>query len=292
MAELAKFAFPASLTTNGNGVSVVTAFNVESDTPVYVADSRHPAWDDILEGLTSGDPKVWDLFDVAGGMMNKFRQVTDRVSWDGEQVLWDGDPIHTVLSEQLSRALEDGNPDNYVALANFWEKLESNPNEHSRQQAYEFLATHEFQITPDGDVVGYKGVTENADGSYSSVASSRVADKPSAYVNGKALPPLSRVTQNLGDLVTMPRSEVAHNPHLFCNRGLHVATRDYASSYGTVLEVHVNPRDICSVPNDARGEKVRVNRYKVARVAVEPHGGPVLRQDDNVWVGDVGYAGI
>ena len=290
-----EFAFPASLTETPT-LSTVTAFNPEAEQPVFVADSRHPNWTQILFGLRAGDPEVWDLFDVAGGVMRRFQQVTDRVSWDGENVLWDGDAVHSVLADQLTRALQDGNPENYNALAKFWEKLESNPNEHSREQAYEFLATHAFQITPDGDVVGYKGVSPSGapagEPAYISGWASRVEGKPSAFVNGKAVPPLSHVPQSVGDVVTMPRSEVVHDPRKACERGLHVATRSYASGYGTVLEVHVNPRDIVSVPVDGGGAKVRVCRYKVARVAVEEQSaGPVLYDDSNAsaWAGDVGY---
>lgn len=274
---MTNFEFPAVL-TEGNGVATVTAFNPDSDTPVYTASETHPRWEDILDGLITGDPDVWELFDVAKGVMNSFRQVTERVTYDGSNVLFDGDPIHTVLANQLQRAIEDGNKDNFTALARFWEKLESNPNAHSREQAYEFLASHQFQITADGDVVGFKGVSRSADGTYHSWASSEVAGKPSAFVDGKPLPAKVRVKQHIGAVVTMPRSEVHHDPRKHCSRGLHVATQGYANGYGdTVLEVHVNPRDIVSVPNDAGGEKVRVCRYTVARVASGDYGTrPVL----------------
>lgn len=288
-----EFVFPTSL-TQGSGKASVTAFNALSSDPIYMADEYHPHWEEILEGLRVGDPEVWDLFDVASGVMARFQEVTDRVSYNGSDVLFDGDPIHSVLSEQLRRAIEDGNSDNYTALAKFWEKLESNPNDHSRAQAYEFLATHAFQITPDGDVVGYKGVRDNGNGSYSSTAKSMVHGKPSAFVNGKPEPELSYVTQKVGDVVSMPRSEVMHDPARSCERGLHVATHDYAQSYGTVMEVHVNPRDIVSVPTVDRGEKVRVSKYKVARIAGQaPNQGPVLRDETKTtrWVPDVGYRG-
>lgn len=288
---MTEFVFPASVTT-GRGLATVTAFNVEAEEPVFVANENHPHWNAILDGLRQGNPEVWGLFDVATSVMRSFNQVTDRISWDGQDVLFDGDPIHSVLADQLVRAIQDGHPENYTALAKFWEKLESNPTEHSRQQAFDWLSCHQFQITPDGDVVGYKGVLDRRDGSYESAWASRVPDVPSAFVNGVPVPPLSRVPQKVGDVVTMPRSEVVHDPGQACERGLHVATRDYAGSYGTVLEVHVNPRDIVSVPTDGNGAKVRACRYVVARVAVEDTGdGPVLREfkTENVWAGDVGY---
>lgn len=292
---MTEFKFPAVLNEGDSGTrAVLTAFNPESSTPVYIADEYHPHWSAILAGLRSGDPRVWALFDVATAVMSHFEAITDRVSYDGHNVLWDGDPVHSVLAEQLERAIRDGNPDNYRALALFWEKLESNPSDHSRKQAYDWLAAHKFQITPEGDIVGFKGVHRVGDDTYTSTARSQVRGKPSAYVNGKPQPELEVVTQKIGDIVTMPRSEVVHDPRESCRRGLHVATRGYAKSFGVaILEVHVNPRDIVSVPTDGSGEKVRACRYEVARVAVSESvmgTAPVLRENSqNVWAGDVGY---
>ena len=285
---MAEFYFPATL-TNESGRQTVTAFNENAESPIYTANSSHPMWDEIIEGLRTGDPDVWELFDVGSGVAKKFNQITDRVAFDGHNILFDGDVVHSTLTEHLMRVMERGNADDYLAVAKFWEKLESNPNAHSREQAYEWLASHRFQITPDGDVVGYKGVSE-VDGRYLSCWSSRVADKPSAYVNGTPVASMSQVPQAIGDVVTMPRGEVKHDPSVPCARGLHVATRSYAQGYGTVLEVHVNPRDIVSVPSDASGEKVRCCRYKVARLATRAdNNSPVLSSGDNIWAGDVGY---
>lgn len=285
------FKFPASITEN-NGIKTVTAFNAEESSPVFVADSTHPQWDTIIAGLATGDPSVWDRFDVAATVMAKFNQVTERIAWDGENVLFDGEPIRSVLADQLERALKENQPENYTALAKFWEKLESNPSQNSREQAYKFLAAHKFQITPEGDVVAYKGVKDNGDGTFSSTHKSIVDGKPSAFVNGEPLPPLSVVTQKPGDVVHMPRGEVVENPRLTCHRGLHIGTYAYSRSFGNAqLEVHVNPRDIVSVPQDS-ASKVRVWRYEVIGVAGEPGTETVLnvtRDHAPVWAGSPGY---
>lgn len=288
---MTEFKFPATL-VEGVDKSVVTAFDMGSANSVHMADSFHPHWNAIIRGLEAGDPNVWELFDVATGVVNRFREITDRVSWNGTDVLWDGDPVHSALSEHLSRVIQSGDENAFTATAKFWEKLESNPNAHSREQAFSWLAASQFQITPDGDVVGYKGVYDNGDGTYKSWHASSVAGSPSAFVNGSPVAERIQVPQNIGDVVTMPRSEVKHDPTVSCHRGLHVATRAYATSYGnTVLEVHVNPRDIVSVPNDAHGAKVRACRYYVARIAgLEGDTRPVLTDEPApVWTGNVGY---
>lgn len=293
---MTEFKYPA-VVTEVDGFSTVTAFRRDHVDAIYSADSFHPFWTEIIDGLKTGDPSVWDKFDVAGGIMRSFQQVTDRVAWDGESVLWDGDPVHDVLADQLARALKAGDSDTYLALARFWEKLASNPSDHSREQAYNWLASHDFQITLDGDVVGYKGVyASEVDAKvFRSTATSSVNDKPSGYVNGKPVEANSTIPQSVGDVVTMPRGEVEHNPSLTCSRGLHVGDYSYARGYGnTVLEVVVNPMDIVSVPTDAGGRKVRVCKYTIARVVDKETFAPaktVLHDENDVaesWE-NVGY---
>lgn len=283
------------LSEDVNGRDVVVTFDPNRPEAILMADSSHPHYTEILFLLRAGDPAVFNLFDVASGVMAKFEQITERLSWDGTNVLFDGDPLHNSVSAHLSRVIQDGDTENYTAFAKFVEKLESNPNDHSRQQAYDFLAAHSFQITEEGDVVGYKGVQSDGNGGFVSGWRSAVEGRPSAFVDGAPVPPLSAVPNKIGSVVTMPRSEVVHDPSQACQRGLHVSTRSYAESYahgGAVLEVHINPRDIVSVPTDGGGEKVRVCRYTIARVARDHNGDrPVLRNTNTTvgWQGDVGY---
>lgn len=288
------FAFPAVLTTQDSR-STITAYDADSEQPVKTADSAHPHFEAIVQGLKDGDPAVWDLFDVAGGVMRKLRKITDRFSWNGAEVLFDGDVLHETLADQMNRAIEEGLPmPTVIALARFYEKLQANPVEHSREQAYKFLASHQFQITGDGNVVGFKGVYRtDVPGVYRSGWSSRVAGVPSAWVDGVAEPELSTVRNPVGATVSMPRSEVVHDPSVHCARGLHVSTQSYARGYGeVVLEVEFDPGKLVSVPNDS-GEKVRVHEYTIRRVALgdDNYGDSTVLVESDVavgWAGDVG----
>jgi hypothetical protein len=284
--------FPYRTVTGDNGVTRLTAFNVESSEPVHKTTSRNPSYETIIRKLDAGDPSVWDLFNVAAGVAGRFREITERVSYDGKNILFDGDVEHDALAKQILRALESGEQD-FTALAKFREKLGANPVKHSREQAYEWLASHDFKVTSDGDIVAYKGVYKTESGAYTSTRASMAFDLPSAYVNGQPLPPRVVVEQNIGDVVSMPRSEVVHNPAVSCDRGLHVGTYAYASKFGNaVIEVHVNPRDFVSVPT-GEDEKGRVCKYKVVAEAHHERGGrsPVLSGTAPAW-SDVGYAGV
>lgn len=292
-----QFAFPASLTETPE-LSTVTAYNVGAEAPLYTATSRHPNWTAIIFGLRAGDENVWSLFDVAGGVMQRLQQVSDRYSWDGSNVLFDGDVQEGPFAALLARAISEGNVANYTALAKFGEKVAQNPSDNSREQMFRFLANFEFQITPEGDVVAYKSVTDTGKRDeqgrvvYLSGFASQAPGVPSAFVNGKAVPPLSRVPQSVGDKVSMPRSEVVDDPNQSCARGLHVATVNYWNGGWNkdTLEVHVHPRAFVSVPN-CEDAKARVHEYTVARVVTDvPVGGTVISdQTAPAWAGDVGY---
>lgn len=276
---------------SGNRGSIV----VLGPNGILQADSFHPHWQAIVDAVERDDESVYELFDVRTGLGRRLESLSERVSYNGESVLFDGTPVNSVLADQIKRALESGEHD-YMPLVRFWEKLEANPNEHSKEQAYRWLSTHDFKITEDGDVVAYKGVAVKGNGTFSSKSSSTVPDVPSGYVDGVPVPPLSVITQAIGSVVTMPRDEVKHDPNVACHRGLHVGDWSYANWFasGAVLEVHVNPRDIVSVPNDERNRKVRVCKYKVISVVTaEYSGGPVLRPANvqESW-SDVGYAGV
>lgn len=275
---------------NGRGSIVVLGPN-----GILQADSFHPHWQAIVDAVERGDESVYDLFNVKAGLGRRLESLSERVGYNGEDVTFDGVVIHSVLSEQIKRALESGEHD-YRPLVNFWEKLEANPNEHSKTQAYDWLASHNFKITESGDVVGYKGVVNKGAGNFESKSASQELNTPSGYVDDVPVPPMSRIPQKIGSVVTMPRSEVKHNPNVHCHRGLHVGDWSYAKMFasGAVLEVHVNPRDIVSVPNDEGYRKVRVCKYKVISVVTEEYkGGPILRPSDvpATW-NDVGYSTI
>lgn len=285
--------FPYELVSEG-AVATLVAFNPEAREPVFMANGLHPNFEAIKAGLDAGDPNVWNLFNIVDAVMSRFVAISERYAWNGRDILFDGDPIEGPLSDLLTRCLETGDIENLTAVAKFGENLAQNPNEHSREQAFGWLARYQFQITSEGYVVGYKGLhVGQEDGIYFSTWASKVEGVPSGFVNGIPVEPLSQIPQRVGDCVTLPRSEVKHNPNVLCDRGLHVSTENYARGYGGIVGVVlVNPRDIVSVPG--HGEKMRTCGYTLVSVdaASVPAAAsaPVLSGAAvSGWQGDVGY---
>lgn len=266
----------------GNPKTVVAFFPDHAE-PIKSADSNHPYWDGIVRGLENNDPDVYTLFDVRKGVGAKLRALSDRVDFDGQDVYFDGSVVDDALAQQVVRFLEQ-HVDDWEPLVKFWEKIAINPSEHSRDNLYRWLRAHEFSITAEGDIVGYKGVRVSAHGEFESIRSGpAVVDGVS--VNGN-------VPNQPGTVVAMPRANVTADPSVGCHIGLHVGTWDYANSFakGAVLEVHVNPRDVVSVPTDCGDAKMRVSKYTVVQKIEQAHEGAVLvpAEDFEGW-NDVGY---
>lgn len=240
---------PYSLIGSENGTQNITVF---VDGKVYTADDAHPNFDKIVEGARSGDKKITDLFDVLRYVQGRLVPLSERIGVFGSTVYFDGQPIHNALADQIARFFNEGA--DLTALVNFWEKLATNPSEHSREQLYRWLTAEKFTITDDGDIIGYKGLNSNHTAIHSGPG----------IVNGKVIAN-GNLDNSVGNVVEMDRSKVVHDPRSSCAFGLHVGTWEYAKGFaqGALVEVKVNPRDVVSVPTDCGGQKMRVSRYTV-----------------------------
>lgn len=262
-----------SVMVSHEGQEFITVF-VPGHDPLVAGSETHPNFDEIVEAARAGDESVVDLFDVAATAAQKFQRLSERVTTAQGRLYLDGVEVHNALSTQVIRFLQDGVED-WLPLVNFFEKVQANPNDHSREQLYEWLDRRDFTITPDGDFVAYKGVASDGNGNYSSITHGP------AVVDGQAVN--GAVPNNVGSIVEMARDKVHHDPSVGCSTGLHVGAYDYAQSFsrGAVLEVHVNPRDVVSVPTDSDWAKVRTCRYRVVDVIDQPYSSPVTSLDDD-----------
>lgn len=279
-----------------DGSETITVYGLGG---IAIAHSDHPNFAAIVAAVESPDEPdadtLRDLFDdVAQAIERKFKRLTDRISVRGETIYLDLEPVHTSLSEAILSTLQAG--EDFAPLVKFMERLEANPNPQSREALYRWLDRRNFTITEDGLVVGYKGVTYNGAYETGEHAGEPVAGsgKGHAFVNGieyGATTEDGRVTEAakipypIGAVVEMPRSEVDRNTSYECGQGLHVGTYAFAQSYaagGVMLEVHVDPRDVVSVPNSESSSKFRTCRLTVVKELDKVNGGyttPVRHPD-------------
>ena len=277
-----------NLVKNGDE-SNLTAF---IDGEMYIASGDHPNFDRIVQGVISDDHSVADLFDVSRSIATKFERLSERVMVAHGHVYFDGEEVNNSLTSQILRFMDEG-VDDFMPLVNFFEKVSTNPNPHSRDHLYRWLDASDFTITPDGDIVGYKAVYKREDeDNFQSIH----AGSNTVLVNGEST--TGHVTQAIGDVVEMPRGSVHFDPGVGCSTGLHVGTYQYASSFGgdraTLLQVIVNPRDVVSVPTDSGDSKMRVCRYRIQDIIREQIQSPLWwgsePYDDEDYCPDCGGA--
>jgi hypothetical protein len=244
-----------SVVSGDQGTSI-TAF---IDGQALSANDGHPNFEAILDACLGGRRDgLEDLFDTEAVLVERFNSISDRVQVRGGVVYFDGNPVHNTLTNHIVFALREGTK-NFTPFVRFFERIEANPIQDSKEYLYQWLMAEKFSITDDGMIVGYKSVYAFEDG-YRSVSSG------TASVNGVEFQHTS-IPQREGDVVTMPRSSVALDPSQACSVGLHVGTWNYASTFsGDVkIEVLVDPSDVVSVPHDCNGNKMRVCKYTVGR---------------------------
>lgn len=257
-----------TLVGNEDGTSNLTVF-VPGEAP-RIAHSSHPHFEEILQGTLADDTDVLDLFDLALTASKKFERLSERVAVANGTVYFDGDEIDNSLTEQVVRFISDGVED-WKPLVAFFDNVMQNPNEHSREQLFDWITAQNLTITEDGLMVGYKGVTTDENGEFVSKTSG------TAIADGQEI--TGQIPNKVGTYVEMPRTNVMHNPRADCDAGLHVGSYEYAKSYAPVLlEVHVNPRDVVSVPDS--GWKLRTCRYKVVKQIEEEYSVAVLPVPD------------
>lgn len=252
-----------SLIRNSGG-EVITVF---ANGQMVSAMDTHPNWAGIKAGAEADDPNVIDLFDIGRTAQIRFERLSERVTVRNGKVHWDNVSVHSALTEQVVRFIENGQED-FGPLVEFFEKVQTNENEHSREQLFDWLKVHDFTILPNGNFIGYKGVRVNGD-SFESISHGNAISNGIEYTGA--------IPNPVGAVVEMPRDQVQHDPSMGCHTGLHVGTWDYASGFaqGAVLKVEVNPRDVVSVPTDCGHQKLRTCRYTVLEVIDAPVAGPL-----------------
>jgi hypothetical protein len=171
------------------------------------------------------------------------------------QVTYDGQPIHSVLSQKILDMFEQGfdiNP-----LTNFMQNLYTNPSKRAVDELYGFLESGNMPITEDGYFLAYKKVRED----YTDVHS-------------------GKFDNSVGKVVSMPRNQVDDNKDNTCSAGLHFCSFDYLKSFGgsRIMILKINPADVVSIPSDHQQQKGRTWRYTVIGEV------PAEERDENILV--------
>ena len=221
-------------------------------------------------GVDHDEAYIRSLVHFADSIAAELTAVSDRFALSGNRITFDGQKLRKGISKHIVRMYRAGD-DNWKAVVRFLQRLSLNPSESARENAFAYLDRHDITITPDGQLILYKGVKTDAGSIHHGAA----------YVNGVAHH--GSIPNPVGAVITMPRDMVNPDRMTGCSHGLHAGTWSYASSFaqGMTLKVLVHPRDIVSVPEDCNEQKVRVSRYRVLEAALQEIAETTYDSDDD-----------
>jgi len=200
-------------------------------------------------------------YDDLGDLLDITKSIENFVEGDievkNEVVYYKGHRLHGVVVDKLLEMLRAGMKDS-APLTNFITRLQANPSANSVNELYSFLSYKSLATTPEGMVLGYKGVqgdfwssTGNAD---------------TIVVQGETNE-RHQILNKVGSTIEVARRCVDDNKDNHCSFGLHVGSYDYANGWagesGRLLLVEFDPQDAVSVPTDCDFQKLRVSKYKV-----------------------------
>lgn len=170
-----------------------------------------------------------------------------KVSITLSEIRYDGEVVQGVLVDRILSMLAEGF--DIMPMVRFLENLYLNPATYAREELYLWLENSNLPITEDGHFLAYKRVN----GNFTSIHDGKTKN-------------------DVGTVVSMPRSAVDTVRDHTCSTGLHFCSKSYLPHFGsngngqvTVL-VKINPADVVSIPSDYDNAKGRAWQYEVLSV--------------------------
>ncbi len=202
--------------------------------------NTHPSFDTIMSAIKVGEwDKVRELVEPKKFMVT---YGAGMVEIQGEEVWFNGKPMHNALSTRLIEMAKEGFP--IEPMVRFMDNLMKNPSKTSVDQLYGFLEKNSLPITEDGHFLAYKKVRKDFLDIHSGT-----------------------IKNTVGSVIEMPRNEVDDNAGRTCSSGLHFCSISYLSHFGSsddpIMILKINPADVVSIPSDYNGAKGRCCKYEV-----------------------------
>ena len=208
----------------------------------HTMNNDHPSFERAKEALSDEEwDRLENLFDVSKAVEDYLDDDAEIEVKDGA-VFYQGEVIHNLVVDKILDFMRKNLP--YQPLVKFLGKMMDNPSRRAIDELYSFLEHKAMPITPDGNFLAYKGVTEDFKDFHTRSFSNKV-----------------------GDVLEMRRNGVCDDANMGCSSGFHAGSYEYAKGYanggGNLMIVEIDPADVVSVPYDCNCQKLRTSKYKV-----------------------------
>ena len=223
------------------------------DGQTYAFSNSHPSYQKLIAYLKNKNVEYFEAeFNVAQNISN---YCDGYVQVDNGEFLWNDVAMPEMFTDRILQMRKEGM--GFEPMLKFLDNMSQNPSDQSILELFDFMQNKNLPITSDGHFLAYKAVRYDNKDIFSGT-----------------------IDNNIGDTPEVPRETVDPNRSAHCSNGLHVGAIDYVTSYGgidldnpnpssdddggnQIMICKVNPRDVVSVPNDARFQKLRCCRYEV-----------------------------
>jgi hypothetical protein len=215
----------------------------------YCFGKSHPHYDKLIQCLKSNNVEHFEAYYDVVSRINSFCE--GYVHCDETGLSWDGIKMPEMFTGTILDMVKQGFP--FEPMLNFLDNMSQNQSDHAIVELFDFMQNKNMPITYDGCFLAYKAVDKDCKDIYS-----------------------GKFDNSVGSVCSVPRDKVNPNRDHGCGAGLHVGAIDYAKSYGGIdlddndrgdgnrlMICKVNPRDVVSVPNDCKFQKLRCCRYEV-----------------------------
>lgn len=214
--------------------------SITKNKKTYNVDSTHPNFKEALKAVKAGDvDKALNLINIKRSIEIYFH---GNFKIENGIVYYKNIMLDNSLTMRVIDSIKKNKP--YEHLLNFFEKCKKNPSKKAVERLFDFLQHNDIEISEDGDFIAWKRVDDNYRDIYS-----------------------GKFDNSVGKTVKMKRSDVDDNDNNTCSNGLHVAAKhylpNYASGYGRIIKVKVDPRHVVSIPVDYKNSKMRCCKYVV-----------------------------
>jgi hypothetical protein len=239
-----------------NSLTVVVLENGKNT--VLTTTSSNPNWAAILLALKSQNQnEVVNLMSMTK-TIERFSE--NNVVIKDNNVWFKDRQLHGLDVDRMIQFSKEGIP--FLPLAKFLERKAKNPSYRSINELYKFLEHKKMPLTPEGKVLGYKGVrgdNYSVNGNIETVMVSGKTDSTGHILN------------EIGTEIRCDRNCVCDDFKQGCSPGLHIGSLEYASGWGQkVMIVEFDPADVVCVPEDCNCQKLRTCAYKVVGEYVKP----------------------
>jgi len=229
---------------------------VDDNFVTHTTTQSNPNWGKILEELRrdNGD-EVVRLMSISDSVMDYF-SASGKIAIKGGTIWYGNQVLHGLDVERTLDMMRINVP--VGPMVSFLEAKMRNPSQRAVNELYKFLDHRQMPITPNGTILGYKGVQADF--------YSRMGNPKTVVLQGKTNE-AGQILNEIGATIEVARNSVCDDYKEGCAEGLHIGSREYAESWagpeGKVLLVEFSPEDAVSVPECSQFQKLRACKYTI-----------------------------